>query len=116
MTDLSIEELEELFTKTPVPNDGYSVAQLREWEDWHSGPSNDLVIPDVGTVSYVDSYGGEEMGSAYWVVVKLVQVNGIERLFRKDGRYYSYMYEDCFEYSDSMYEVKARERTVIEYS
>lgn len=111
MTELSIEELEAEFTRV---SEGYGSIG---WEEWHGEyPDRPLLIPNVGYVEHVKSEGGEGQGSGYWVVLKLTQLDGTERLFRKDGTYASYMYGDYFEYSAPMREVKARPVTVIEYS
>lgn len=67
----------------------------------------DVEVPSLGKLEYVDSYGGEGSGDEYWVVFKLG-----EQLFRVDGYYASY---DGGELDGEPYEVTKVPTTGFDY-
>jgi len=42
------------------------------------------------TATLVEDFGGEGQGDEYWIVVRLIFPDGVDRLVRKDGWYASY--------------------------
>lgn len=48
-----------------------------------------LVVPGLGTVTLVDSYGGEGQGDSYWIVFQ-VDDGETKRVFKRDGWYASH--------------------------
>lgn len=92
-------------------------SESRSWnKDTEAYENRRVEIPDVGIVEYEDSYGGEDEGTSYWVVVKLTEPSGNVRYFEKLGYYSSYSYADSyFEESEIMNEVTPEEETVIRW-
>lgn len=66
-----------------------------------------IEVPGLGTLEYVEDYGGEGQGDDYWVVFKVGN-----QLFRKDGWYASY---DGGELDGELYEVEAVQVQRTEY-
>lgn len=58
--------------------------------EWEYANDKTVTIPGIGAVSKVEEFGGEGQGDDYWVVVKVVDESGEERLFRRNGWYASY--------------------------
>lgn len=109
-------ELESQITNSFYYYDGFHTEQTT-WEWWKQcGYGREVEIPGVGTVSYVDSFGGEDQGTSYWVVVEVKFLSDVPRYFRKDGHYSSYSYEDdYFEYGSEMTEVTPKEKVITEW-
>lgn len=89
--------------------------ELAEWLEVPDGKFA-RVVPGLGFVKFVESYGGEGKGSAYWLVFKVYDANAqegttTERFFKLDGYYSSYDggYFDDFE------EVAPVTRSVVFY-
>lgn len=89
------------------------------WEFWkyeadsYQEDNEGILIPGLGTVTTVDSYGGEGEGDRYWVVVKVEMEDGSgTRWFRKDGWYASYVGGS---FDGDMIETSPKEKTVVVY-
>jgi len=64
------------------------------------------------TLFEIESFGGEGSGDDYWMVIRLVFPDGVERLFKKPGWYASYD-GGCLD--GDLREVKPVERVVTFY-
>lgn len=49
-----------------------------------------LTLEPLGEVYGIDRFGGEGQGDRYWVVVKLVEADGTETYYRRNGWYQSF--------------------------
>lgn len=82
--------LEEFFEEVQQTSDADDqVPGLTSWYDikWCDGVPCE--VPGLGTLAYVDDYGGEGQGDDYWVVFSLTQ-GDVTRHFKKPGWYQSY--------------------------
>ncbi len=81
------------------------------YQNLHDGEygdkKNTVEVPGLPTLKYVDSYGGEGQGDAYWVVFSVDN-----QFFRIDGWYASY---DGGELDGELYEVFPEEVTKTVY-
>lgn len=79
------------------------------WYDikWQDGVPCE--IPGLGTLKYVDDYGGEGQGDEYWVVFSITQ-GDVTRNFKKQGGYASFA---GGEFDGDLTETFPEERTII---
>ena len=91
--------------------DKYTV-EMDEWHSWRD-LSDPIVVPGLGTVSAVDSFGGGEGSGEYtWFVLRITPEDGEPFLVRKEGYYASYdgtTWDGAFEF------VEPREKTITFY-
>ncbi len=67
-------------------------------------------------VSKVDAYGGSDLGSEYWMILRVEDPKTFETAyFKVDGYYYSFADEGPFSEPD-VFEVKQAEKTVTYWS
>lgn len=84
-----------------------SIYQKLHYGHWEDKKKTEVEVPGLGTLTYIDSYGGEGQGDDYWVVFKLGKQH-----FRVDGWYSSY---EGGELDGEPYEVTPKEVKAIEW-
>lgn len=80
-------------------------------ESWRSikyGEGMPCEVSGLGTLTYVDDYGGEGGGDEYWVVFSLKD-DELMRWFRMDGWYQSYA---GGEFDSNLKEVSPKQKTI----
>lgn len=80
MSDFTAKEVEEKIEA--VIDDWYDIENLEGWGDREN---ETLEVEGLGTIEFVESFGGEGQGDSLWVVFKIG-----DRYFQKDGYYASY--------------------------
>lgn len=126
LKDLSIDQIDELMESHEFPYEYDCQVYNRETrqfetvhrvgadQGWSSISEaieyggNTLEIAGLGTVSHIESFGGEGQGDQYWMVFKITD-GDVSRTFKRDGWYASY---DGGYLEGPTTEVKAVQKTI----
>lgn len=84
-----------------------------QWYGWVPLPNPGFTLPGIGRAVIVDEFGGEGQGDQYWLVFKVTEADGTERLFRRNGWYASY---SGGEYDGPTEEVQPVQKTITVYT
>lgn len=72
-------------------------------------------VVDGKLIQHVDEYGGEGLGSDYWVVASVTHEDGTSQYFKREGYYQSFAYDYDDILDGETYEVYPRDVTITEY-
>jgi|SRR5688500_4330419 len=112
LADLSVSQvqglLEEHFEYVESNWNNEDVEGPGSWHGIKWGDGVPCEIPGLGTLAYVESYGGEGKGDEYWVVFSITNQD-VTRHFRMDGWYASY---SGAEFDGDLKEVSPKQKVI----